>query len=73
MSKKKISPELREFFAEEVRLNSNSTLETARWHLRDFYERGPEDPVLGEIAATMSEVDELLVVHDEHTPLTEFL
>ena len=44
MARQLISAELRKFFAEEVRLDSNATLETARWHLRDFYERGPEDP-----------------------------
>ena len=73
MSNKRISPELRKFFAEEVRLDANATLETAQWHLRDFYERGPEDPVLGEVAALMAEVDELLVIHDEHTPLSNLL
>lgn len=73
MSKQQISPELRKFFAEEVRLDSNATLETAGWHLRDFYERGPEDPAAGEIAAKMAEVEELLVIHDEHTPLSNLL
>jgi hypothetical protein len=73
VAQQQISAELRKFFAEEVRLDANATLETARWHLRDFYERGPEDPVLGEIAALMAEVDELLVTHDEHTPLSNLL
>ena len=73
MARQLISAELRKFFAEEVRLDSNATLETARWHLRDFYERGPEDPVLSEISTLMAEVEELLVTHDEHTPLSSLL
>lgn len=73
MPQRKISADLREFFAEEVRNDSNATLETALWHLRDFYERGSEDPVIGEIATKLAETEELLVEYDEHTPLTSLL
>lgn len=73
MAKSKISTELRKFFAEEIGNDSNATLETAFWHLRDFYERGPEDPVVGGIASRLAETEELLVIYDEHTPLTTLL
>lgn len=73
MDKQRISSDLREFFVEELSNDPNATLETALWHLRDFYERGPEDPVIGEIASKIAETEELLVIYDEHTPLAELL
>jgi hypothetical protein len=73
MSKKKASADLREFFAEELRGDPNATLETALWHLRDFYERGPENPAAGELSTRLAETQALVEMYEEHTPLAEFV
>jgi hypothetical protein len=73
MSKIKISPELRQFFAEEVRNDPNATLEMGLYHLRDLYELGPDDPSVEGIVDRISETQELLAARGEHTPLLEFL
>lgn len=73
MPNKQASPGLRQFFVEEVQNDANSTLRTALWHLRDFYERGPEDPVQSSISDRIAETEELIVTYSEHTPLADFV
>lgn len=70
---KEASAELRQFFAQELQNDSNSTLETAAKHLRNLADAGPDDPALGDLATRLAHTEELIQQHGEHTPLSDFV
>lgn len=73
MSKKTAPAELRELFADELKNDSNATLETALQHARDLYERGPEEPAVAQMSSRLAEIEELMTRHGPHTPLSDFV
>ena len=67
------SSQLRHLFAEELRNDTNATLETALHHVRDLYDRGPEEPAVAQVSDQLAEVEALILQHDAHTPLMDFV
>ena len=67
------STQLRHLFAEELRNDTNATLETALHHVRDLYERGPEEPAVAQVCDKLAEIEALIRQHDVHTPLLDFV
>lgn len=69
----KLSTPLRQFFISEIEADSNATLDLARLHLRDFYDRGPDDPAVSSSVNLLAETEELLEKYDPHKPLSEMV
>jgi hypothetical protein len=72
MAVKIASPELKEFFAQEVMHDPNATLAIARLRLARLCDAAPGESVSMQ-HEWLSEVEELIAVHTEHCPLTDFI
>lgn len=66
------SDELREFFREELREDPDATLGSAQVHLAELCESAPSDSISTQERA-LTELSELLEVHNQHTPLADLL
>jgi len=73
MPKKAASDELRKYFASELQVNANATLEEAAIHLRDLAEHGPDDELVNTMNGMLVETEALIRTYQEHTPLTDFV
>lgn len=72
MATKIASPELKEFFAQELMHDTNATLQTARLRLAELCDAAPGEAVAQQ-HEWLSEVEDLIAAHTEHCPLTDFI
>ncbi|GEM_PF-5564827 len=68
-----LSTALRQFFISELEIDSNATLDIARLHLRDLYDRGPDDPAVSSSVDLLAETEELLETYEPHQPLSDMV
>ena len=68
-----ISAPLRQFFISELRTDPNATLDLARVHLRDFYNRGPDDQSINSSLQLLNETEELLNMYHPHKQLSDLV
>ena len=67
-----VSKELRQLFREEVREDPDATLGSFQVHLSELCESAPSDSLTAQ-ERSLTELTELLEVHNEHTPLADLL